>query len=35
MNAGELSKAAVDQGYSTVFQLNQLPGFNDFTNLFD
>jgi hypothetical protein len=35
MNAGELSKAAVDQGYSTVFQLNQLPGFNEFTNLFD
>ncbi len=35
VNTGELAKAPGDQGFATVFQLNQLNSFTDFTNLFD
>jgi hypothetical protein len=35
VNNGELSIGAVDQGYSTVFALNFVPGVTDFSALFD
>jgi len=34
-NNGELPKTPGDQGYATIFSLNQLPSSSDFTNLFD
>lgn len=32
---GNLTQAAVDQGYAWPFALNQLPGSSEFTSLFD
>lgn len=34
-NSGELSIAATDQGYATIFALSFIPNSSDFTNLFD